>query len=215
MLRNLFGHDSPLMVFLSKLTDFIFFSIFCVLCCFGVVTVGASIASLYDATFRTFRCGDRLGWNRFWNVFRNNWKAGIVPSIVFLVCCGVLVKVMISLWNGAVGGSVSWLLFSAAAVLAVVVVGILSVLFPMLSRFENTTGALLRNTLMLSLANLPRTFVLGIINTVTLFLCVRLVVPLFILPSLAALLGSLLIEPMFKPYLNEDEDDSISENAAE
>lgn len=89
-----------------------------------------------------------------------------------------------------------------------VLLGILSVLFPMLSRFENSLGALLKNTLFLSLANLPRTAVLGAINAVTLFLCARLVVPLFFLPSLAALFGSFAIEPMFKPYMND-------ENAAE
>lgn len=213
MFRNLFAPDSHLMVFMSKLTDFIFLSLFFVLCCFGVVTTGTSVAALYDATFRSFRQKERNSWSRFFEVFRNNWKAGIVPSILFLVCFAALLKGMITLWNGAVAGTTSWLLFSGAAFLAVVIVGILSVLFPMLSRFENSLGALLRNTVMLALANLPRTIALGVINTLSLFLCVRLVIPLFFLPSLAALLGSFLIEPMFKPYLGEDNE--ISENAAE
>ena len=58
------------------------------------------------------------------------------------------------------------------------------------------------------MANLPKTAVLGAINAVTVFLCVRLVVPLFFLPSLAALFGSFAIEPMFRPFMND-------ENAAE
>jgi len=33
----------------------------------------------------------------------------------------------------------------------------------------------------------------------------RFVVPLFFLPSLSALLGSLLIEPMFRPFLPTEE----------
>ena len=32
-------------------------------------------------------------------------------------------------------------------------------------------------------------------------LCAVYVMPLFFLPSLAALIGSLLIEPMFKPFM--------------
>lgn len=205
MFRNLFAPDSHLMVFMGKLTDCIFLSLFFVVCCFGVVTTGASIAALYDATFRSFRQKERHSWSRFSEVFRTNWKAGIVPSILFLLCFAALLKGMIILWNGAVAGTVSWLLFSGVAFIAVVIVGILSVLFPMLSRFENSLGALLKNTVMLSLAHLPRVIALGVINSVSLFLCVRLVVPLFFLPSLAALISSLFIEPMFKPYMGEEE----------
>lgn len=205
MFRNLFAPDSHLMIFMAKLTDCIFLSLFFVLCCFGVITTGTSIAALYDATFRSFRQKERHSWSRFFEVFRNNWKEGILPSILFLACFAALLKGIIALWNGAVAGTISWLLFSGAVFIAVVVIGGLSILFPMLSRFENSPGALLKNTVMLALANLPRTIALGVLNTVSLFLCVRLVIPLFFLPSLAALLGSFLIEPMFKPYMGDDE----------
>ena len=52
--------------------------------------------------------------------------------------------------------------------------------------------------------NLPRTAILGAVNAVALFLCARIVVPLFFVPSLAAMLGSYLLEPMFKPYMNDE-----------
>ena len=41
-------------------------------------------------------------------------------------------------------------------------------------------------------------------NAVALFLGARIVVPLFFVPSLAAMLGSYLLEPMFKPYMNDE-----------
>ena len=71
-------------------------------------------------------------------------------------------------------------------------------------RFENSAGALLRNTVLVALANLPRTIGLGVLNMLTALLCIRFVYPLFFAPSLAALIGSLLVEPMFRPYLQED-----------
>ena len=208
MFRNLLKPDSALMITMSRITDCIFLSMFWMLCCIPVVTAGASFAALYDASYRAFRKNERNSWQRFFSVFRENWKAGILPTIIFLAAGWGLVKAVISLWNLAVAGTLSWMLFSALVFAAVVLLGILSVLFPMLSRFENSLGALLKNTIFLSLANLPRTAVLGAINTVALFLCARLVVPLFFLPSLAALFGSYAIEPMFKPYMTD-------ENAAE
>ena len=75
----------------------------------------------------------------------------------------------------------------------------------MLSRFENSLAALLRNTVLLSLANLPRTLALGILNAMVTLLCAWLVIPLFIVPAMAAFLATWLIEPMFKPYMPEEE----------
>lgn len=208
MFRNLLKPDSALMITMTRITDCIFLSLFWLLCCIPVVTVGASFAALYDASYRTFRKNERNSWQRFFGVFRENWKAGIVPSVVFLAASWGLLKGVIALWNLAVAGTMSWMLFAALAFVAVLLLGMLSILFPMLSRFENSLSALLKNTVFLAMANLPGTVVLGAINVVTVFLCARLVVPLFFLPSLAALFGSFAIEPMFRPFMND-------ENAAE
>ena len=204
MFRNLFKPDSPLMITMSRITDYIFLSLFWLLCCIPVVTVGASTAALYDASYRAFRKNERNSWQRFFEVFRSNWKAGILPTLVFLLAGWGILKAVIAVWNLAVAGTISWMLFSALAFVAVVLLGILSVLFPVLSRFENSFAGLLKNTVFLALANLPRTAILGAINAAAIFLCARIVVPLFFLPSLAAMLGSFLLEPMFKPYMNEE-----------
>ena len=215
MFRSMFRPDSPLMVTMSHITDCIFLSLFFVLGCMPVVTVGTSFAALYDATYRGFRKGEKHTWQRFWEVYRSNWKAGILPTVVFLLLAAGLVKGLVALWNAAVYGEISWMLFSAGALVGMLAVGILSVLFPMLSRFENGLAALLRNTLMLSLANMPRTLILGILNTASLLLCAVYVFPLFFLPSFAALVGSLLIEPMFRPYMPEEPEEEFTEEVEE
>ena len=206
MFRNLFRPDSGLMITMNQITDCIFLSLFWLLGCVPLVTAGASFAALYDATYRGFRCGEKHSWQRFWKVFRENWKGGIVPTAVFLGLFLALAKAVIALWNGAVYGTVSWLLFSAGAFVGVLALGILSVLFPMLSRFENSLAGLLKNTVLLALANVPGTLALGFVNAASLLLCARFLFPLFFLPSLAALIGSLFIEPMFRPFMPVEED---------
>ena len=206
MFRNLFRPDSALMLTMSQITDCIFLSLFWVLGCFPVVTAGASFAALYDASYRAFRKGEKNAWQRFLKVFAENWKAGILPTAVFLLLFAAGGWAMIQVWNGAVTGSISWAVFTVAAVFGVVFLGLLSLLFPVLSRFENSFAGLLRNTVLLGLANMPRTMALGALNGLSLFLCVRWVFPLFFLPSLAALLGSLFIEPMFRPFMDREED---------
>ena len=202
MFRNLLKSDSGLMVTMTWLTDAIFLSLFWILGCIPVVTIGTSCAALYDAAYRGFRQGDKHSWQRFWQVFKENWKAGLAPTVVFLALFGLLGRAMILVWNAAATGVISWRLFSAGAFLGVTALGILSLLFPVLSRFENSLWGLLKNTLLLALANLPRTIGLGIVTAGAIFLCARFVFPLFFLPALAALTDSLFVEPMFKPFMS-------------
>ena len=201
MFRNLFKPDGSLFITMNWITDCIFLSLFWLLGCFGVVTAGASFAALYDTAYRTYRQSEKNAWQRFLYVFRSNLRAGIVPTLLLLAAFWGLLKGGVALWNLAVAGNLSWALFAAGALLAVLGLGVLSVLFPLLSRFENGLSTLLKNTLLLALANLPRTLALGVLNAGAIFLCVRFVFPFFFLPALASLLGSLLLEPMFKPYM--------------
>ena len=201
MFRKFLNPDNALMITMTQITDCIFLSMFWLLGCIPVVTLGASFAALYDATYRGFRKGEKHSWGRFWQVYRENWKAGILPTAVFLAVLALVTKGLVFLWNTAVAGGISWMLFSGLAFVGVVVLGILSVLFPMLSRFENPVPVLLKNTLFLAMANLPRTVALGILNAAAGLACAFFVLPLFFLPSLAALIGSVLIEPMFRPFM--------------
>lgn len=205
MFRKLLNPDNALMITMTQITDCIFLSLFWFLGCFPVITIGTSFAALYDSTFRGFRQGDKHCWIRFWQVYKDNWKASVAPTVVFLLAASVLSKTLIGLWNGAVAGSISWMLFSGGAFVGVLILGSLSLMFPVLSRFENSFAGLLKNTLLLGLANLPRTLILGILNAASFLLCIRYIFPLFFLPSLAALIGSILIEPMFKPYMSSEE----------
>lgn len=205
MFRNLLNPDNALMTTMTQITDCIFLSLFWILGCFPVVTAGASTAALYDASFRAFRKGEKNSWQRFLRVFRENWLSGIIPTVVYLALLGLGSWGMIRAWNAAVSGTLPWAVFSVAITLGVILLGMLGVLFPMMSRFENSVSGLLRNTVLLALGNLTRTLGIGILNAVTVYLCLRYIFPLFFLPSLAALLGSLFIEPMFRPYLNPED----------
>ena len=204
MFKNLLNPNNSLMITMSWITDCIFLSLFWIIGCFPVVTAGASFAALYDASYRAFRRGEKNNWQRFLKVFRDNWKAGILPTVVVAVLGWGLAKIMIRFWNSAAVGELPMMVFSGVAFLGVLGLGVLSVVFPMLSRFDNSFAGLLKNSLLLAFANLPRTAALGLINLVTILLCIRFVAPLFFLPALAALIGSLFLEPMFKPYMPEE-----------
>ena len=211
MFRNLFKPDSALMITMTQITDCIFLSLFWVVGCIPMATAGASFAALYDSVYRTYRKGEKHSWQRFWQVFRTNWRCGIMPTVVVIALFALLFSGLVRIWNAAVAQQISFGLFSAAALLGVVLLGMISLIFPVMSRFETNFGGLIKNSFLLGFVNMPRTMGLGILNALTIFLCVWYVFPLFFLPALSALLGSLLIEPMFRPYMPEDPEKEAAE----
>ena len=106
MFRKFLNPDNALMITMTQITDCIFLSMFWLIGCIPVVTVGASFAALYDSTYRGFRQGEKHCWGRFLQVFRENWKAGIVPTAVaaaVVICCG---WGLIQVWNAAVAAPI-------------------------------------------------------------------------------------------------------------
>ena len=207
MFRNLLRPDNPLMITLNQITDVIFLSLFWLICCFPLVTAGAATAAMYDAVYHTFRKGEKHSWQRFVQSFRKNLKGSLLTSVIFLAILLGMATGIIRVWNSAVYGNISWGLFAAAAFFAFVCVGILSILFPMHSRFDNLPAALWGNTIRLGLAKLPFSLGLAFVNILSAFLCIRYLFPLFFLPGLACLIDTLFIEPMFKPFMPEENEE--------
>ena len=205
MFRNILRPDSALMITMNQITDCIFLSLFWILGCIPVVTAGVSTAALYDSVYHTFRKGEKNSWQRFLRSFRQNLKPGIVPGILFLLVAVILVRAGVFFWNQAVYGNLSWGVFAAVGFVLLLLTGIFSILFPLMSRFENSTQQLLSNTFRLGMANLPLTLGLAMVNAAVIFLCIRYVVPVFFLPALGALLSTLFIEPMLKPYMPQED----------
>ena len=85
MVKNLIHADSALMITMSQVTDCIFLSLFWLLGCIPVVTVGVSTAALYDAVYQGFRKGDKNSWQRFLSSYRRNLKSGFLPGMLLAV----------------------------------------------------------------------------------------------------------------------------------
>ena len=204
MFRNFFNPDNALMITFAQISDCIFLSLLWILCCFPVLTLGPSCAALYDSVFRSFRKEEKNSWGRFFKVFRDNLKAGILPGIMFLLLFWLLSRALIAAWNAAVAAALSWALFAAISLFGMIALGALGLVFPVLSRFENSFFGLLKNSLLLALANLPRTLGLGMLYAAGIFLCLRFIFLLFFLPALISLISTLLIEPMLRPFMPDE-----------
>ena len=77
MFRKFLNPDNALMITMTQITDCIFLSIFWLLGCIPVVTIGASFAALYDATYRAFRQGSGTAGAVSWKCIRKTGKRAL------------------------------------------------------------------------------------------------------------------------------------------
>ena len=203
---GIFSFDSPLMEFLGKAADVMILSILWLLGCLPVLTVGTSTTALYYASMKAIRDEGRVTAN-FFKSYRMNLKQSITAELILLAVLYIFyidIQVVLAVegtWKALAGGLFGSLLFLFLA--------FVSYLFPLLSRFVYTYKDWFRNTLLMSLLNLPITVVILFFNLTPVFLLLwqpgiflwMLPFLLFMGPGLIARVNSLLFLHIFRKYL--------------
>lgn len=207
MLNKIFNPENGFWKLMSILVDLFAFSLMWVVCGATVVLLGPGTTALYDAMARHLSKGELGGYVRFWESLRANFKVGCLAGLAVAVLGYGVVKCHGALYAAAAAGDrLMFALYIAFWVLFVVVCGIAAYIFPVLSRFEFGVGGLLGTSVKLALAHPFTTLGLGIVTAVCILLCVIYWLPALVLPYVWAWLASLLLERVFKPYMEEQKE---------
>ena len=105
------------------------------------------------------------------------------------------------LYRLALTGKAGVVLYYAYLLLLLLPIGMISYLFPVLSRFTFGAGGLIGTCWKLALNHLPSTLLLGLLTAAAAWACLSFWIPVLVLPAVAALLASLPLERIFRPYL--------------
>lgn len=204
-MRRFFDPESLLWKPLGFLGEIVTLSLLWTLCSIPLVTIGTASAALYDTTVHVMlRKDESAPFERFFSTFRRELKEGIVSTLLWAAILGLIALVFygaIRLFPGfAERGALVSLL---AVLLAFFALGVLGWVFPTLSRFTLSPGALQSVSLRLALGHSLRSAAIALICGAALILSLRYVFSLFVAPGAAALLCSYLIEPVFLRYEEE------------
>ena len=165
----MFQPDSLLIRFLTKTCDLLFLNIMFVLSCVTIVFSGAAVASLYAVTLKMIRGQDYAPIKGFLRALRENFLPSFSTTILLFVDVTLLAVLRGALYAETL--LMSPTLFVLLAIITILLTALLSWLFPLLARFENTFSRHLNNAVRLSLVNLPVTFLLTAVNLLPLLLC--------------------------------------------
>lgn len=202
--NTLFNPDNWLWRPFGRVADFLILSGLWLVCSVPVVTAGAAFAAMYDCCARCLIGGEREMISRFFRTFRRELPQGVGGALLWAGILLVLVTAVRSFTGAADPTRQNLALAYAMGMLLVFVLGIASWVFPLQSRFTFGFGGLQFTALRLAIAHLPRTVLLGILNLIAAALCLRFLMPVMVVPGLAAQLSARLLEPVFKKYETGD-----------
>jgi len=161
-MRTFFDSDSWFMQLISRFSSLVLLNLVFLCTCIPIFTIGASVTALYDVVFRmdTDREGKLLA--TYFRSFGANFRQATPLWLVFLLilAASCVNAVVFSNWGNLLGT----LLSVIAVVILINTLLVLGYTFPLLSQFDNTKFNTFKNALLLSVANLPRTLLIAVIN---------------------------------------------------
>lgn len=204
-MRRLLDIDNPVMRLIIKLFDCMILSVLWVVFSLPVITMGAASTALYAAVYHHIRKDESYLWKSFWSAFKENFKRStlawlpMLAMILFLLYDVLALRALIQNGNplGRLFGVILVLLF-VAAVWAVY-------LAAYCARFQGSVKDMLRYSFFLMMSHPLRS--IGVMIAVVGSIALTLVVPGFaaILPALAFLISSILIEQVFMQHMRPED----------
>ena len=171
-MKGAFLPDSRFMRFLTKVCDLLLLNVLTAFLSLTVIAAGTAIISLYTAVVKMMQEEDSEPVSCFLHALRENFSLSVPAAPLLFVDVLLLALLHYALTAETLVFSPAAFVFLAIA--AAFLTALLSYLFPLLARFENTFPRHLANAWRLAAANLPVTFLLVTVNLLPLLLAVFL-----------------------------------------
>lgn len=152
-MRGLFAIDGNIYNYMLKLYEVMVLNLLFIIASLPIVTIGAALTALYDVTLRMQVGTEKEMTGSFVKSFRKNGMQATKIWLTFL-CLIAISFVFISLANGH-----PVVLFPLLC-LSVLMVGTLPYTFSLVATFENKTGIMMRNGLMLAIQHVPHMLIM-------------------------------------------------------
>ncbi len=155
---KMFAFDSPLMNLLNKISDLMILNVLAFLCCLPIVTAGASLTALHYMALKIVRDEETSISKGFFKSFRGNFKQATVIWLILMVLFAVIIGDFIITWNMT---SIFYqILRGVFTVVAALLLFEFAFVFPVLSKFANDTKTTMKNALVISIVQFPKTIVM-------------------------------------------------------
>lgn len=157
-MNQIFNPDNPVMRFLSKFCDLMLLNILFIITSIPIFTIGASLAAMYKITLDIVTNDDPYIIRGYFKAFKKNFKQA---TLIWLPILFALLFFAIDLYvvYNIIDPGYSYLQFPIWIIMFVIL-SIVIYAFPMIGRYEATIKQILKNSVLLSVANIPVTIMI-------------------------------------------------------
>ena len=189
----------------NKIIDLVLVSVFWLVSCIPIFTVGAATSALYYTTQKSVKNDRGYAAGEYWKAFRANFKVGTLCGLIHLAVGFLFADecyICYQMWQDGDAVGWLWLVFLVLSLL-----NLMTALFtfPYIARFDDRVGRTMKNALFIMLLHLPRA-VLQVLLLAVFILCIAYFPPLILIgPSGYMLLSSNILEKVFRKYMSPED----------
>jgi len=152
-MNKIFNLDNPVMVFLTRVADLIILNVLAIVCSLPIITIGASWTAMHYVTIRMVRKEEGYIARDFFKSFKENFKQATVIWLIAMVALFVIVGDYFIFFSDP--ASIPKWIMVVIVILTYLALSTIVFVFPLLARYKNTTGKMILNAFLLSVANVP------------------------------------------------------------
>lgn len=170
-MKNLFNLENTFFQFLTRVGDLILVNCLFLICSLPIVTIGAATAGLHKVTQDMVTEEDKGVFKTFFRAFAGNFKQAtaswlaVLAILIGMGCNFLLVTVYFT-------GTLALVLKCVLGVIIGIMLAVVSYLFPLIVRYDNTLREHVINSGVLAVVKLPRTIGMMFLNILPVLIAV-------------------------------------------
>lgn len=201
-MNNLFNYDSNYVRSMTKAVDAFLLGILWLLCSLPIFTSGAASAAFYYAFNKSVRQGLGYPTREFFRSFKANFKQATILWLILFALALMLCLDLFILTSGAleIGMLAPLLMVTSILIFAILSVWSLCA-FPYMARFENPMKNMLKNSLVVALANMHWALLLLVLFAGAAVISFALPLLILFTPAAYMFLANRVLERVFRKYM--------------
>ncbi len=214
----MFSIDGKLFKGLTKAGDFLILGFLMVVFSLPVITIGASVTAAFYVALKLVRDEEGYVFKGFIKSFKENFRQGfLIELIVGLLSIFVIEDIRICMYWAEGGNSLARLAMYVFFGIALLLIAVITYVFPMLAKFNNTVIGTIKNALLISMHHLGQTFVMLLATGILVGITVKFFTAAIVTIPLGLYVDSYILSRVFKIYadqsVSQTEDDRIQDTA--
>lgn len=164
---KIFNPDNPIMRLLSLFFDIILLNTVLIICSIPIITIGASLTAAYRTATLRIKGEESYICKDFFRNFKENFKESTILWVP-LILIGIFLGFDLYVVFHYLAADIAWLQIPIW-ILLFLLVSVILYSFPQIAMFDTPTKQLIKNSVSISLANVPTTIFLLVLHLIPVF----------------------------------------------